>query len=575
MIHNYSTEEAVRSCPNECVDVLITANPPSGAPISFPSFVVLSANVSGAVIHYTTNGTEPTLASPIYTEPIQVTSPNFGIRARAFIDGCPPGPIANIQYSNTSFPLVFSYACDTPDNAGQWDDFTPNGTTDHHWQLQFTLSGATTIKRLELYQLDGDGNWTTGQVWSTDSPINPVELEDEFGVFPLLLFIAAVQQHTDYQSSLGSFGAGTHTWDLYGDTVIAAGGLFRIDIFLGDDTKLSQTVTGETCVSTPPICPPPATPTVTGKCDGKIDVTFSGTVGRDYIIYKKSDICSSEGWEEAASGTIDASPKTVEVSGLVDGCLYQFYVSIDEAGCGFRDSSPSATAAPLFDPIVSIATNKTIVDPNESFTISWNSQHIGTAVCGGCLAGQVLIDNGIGCKAGNTSGSQGQSQATCGTYTYQISGCNTCGTAIASVQVEVRCAATCGPVQPDIITLGGINSAFCDEVGDCSIGSSCGAIWDGRMYLRGICNWTNGGGTAFGCLFGDPLCGYHLSQAVIQLITAIPPYWELQIDGGGGIPGGSSGGVMWIGRKLVGDTPTGVYTKTGGCASDPSTITVT
>lgn len=596
MLYDYSSNEATESgnCSNaECESPLVIVDPPSGAQLNFPTYVTLSS-IPGSVIRYTVDGTEPDSLSTTYTGPILIPSSGTVVRALAHTEDCPTGPIATAEFINPSFPFVFSYACDTPDKGGPWGVFTPDGSNDHHWQLQFTLAGATTIKRLELYQLDDDGNWTTGQAWSTDSPIHPWpdKPADEFAVFPLLLFIAAVQQHVAYQSSLGSFGVATHTWDLYGDIVIPAGGLFRLDIILGDGTKLSQTIDGTTCTATPPICPSPATPTVTGKCDGAVDVTFSGTVGRDFIIYVKSDTCSDGLWQEASNGTIDVSPKTVEIASLIQGCLHSFYVSIDEAGCGFRDSSP-ASATPLLDPSVSISSDKTVVDPNESFTISWNSNHIGGAVCGGCLDGQVSINNSIGCKAGNTPGSQAQSQSVCGLYTYQITGCNTCGTVVSSVQVEVRCVARCpcglgtgsGLAMPATVLIADSLTFMC-PVTDWDCGQpACGpasplapsggaAVWNGTLFHR-TCGSYDNFFTAIplgGCSGPGP--GTYYEIRVTIGCSSGAHKWVLSIRSGNGSAGGCFSN-WWTGEKLVGDYPDGVYTRVSGCSTHPASVTVT
>lgn len=607
MLHDYSSIEATESgsCSNaECQSAMVLADPPSGSESNFPTYVVLSSDVPEAIIRYTIDGTEPDSLSAIYTEPILIASAGVVLKALAHTADCPVGPIATVQYTNSSFPFSFSYICDTPDYGGRWFEFTPNGNNDHHWQLQFTLSALTTIKRLELYQLDTSGNWTTGQVWSTNNPINPWpdHPTDEFECFPLLVFSAAVQVWVAYQSSLGAFGAGSYTWDLYGDTVIAAGGLFRLDIILSDDTKLSQTIIAECVAVPPPPCPPPDAPTVTGKCGGKVDVTFTGTVGRDYVIYKRSDVCFGEGWDEAASGTIDVSPKTVELSGLVEGCPYQFYVAIDELGCGLRDSNSSITVIPLLSPAVTISTDKTIVDPGESFTISWTSRNIGGAVCGGCLSGQVSIDNSIGCKNGNTPGSQAQSQAVCGIYTYQITGCNGCGTAIATVQVEVRCAALCpcvavgpgsGAIMPLSVTVTSSPLSFLCPVDDwcCKSPVVCGpsncgpgpayfpsdvggTVWNGQLFLSSPCGIYRHPANQYGGCQGAPPAAGGTLYPISVIISCNGSHWTLQVVGENRSSAGCFG-EWWTGIKTTGNLPTGVYTRVSGCSPHPSSITVT
>jgi hypothetical protein len=482
--------------------------------------------------------------------------------------------VAVSTYTNPPFPCFnFCYLCDTPDNGGQWNNFTPNGTNDHHWQLRFTLDANTTIKRLEVYQLDSDGLWTTGAAWATDSPIIPPGQSDDFAVFPLLVFEAAVQQWAAYQSSLGTFGAASYTWDLYGDINVAASGQFRLDFILDDDTRVSQV--DAVCVgSCSACCSPPATPTVTGKCDGAVDVEFSGTVGRPYRIFKSSSVCESGAWEEVDSGTIASTPQTVEVSGLVQGCLYSFYVSIDEAGCGYRDSDPASAVASK-SASVSVSIDKTSVVAGESFTVSWSSSNLGGATCGGCADGE--ISTPFGCKPGNTSGSQSTSVGSCGTANYEVVGCNACGTVVASQAIEVRCTCTtCNPATiPNKITFQNptsfLRGFFTAGLPRCTPGALYfDAPWNGELFkASGVCRYGDLTTAKFG---GDnSSSGVHPALFVQNAFNAVTNKWVITIlgDSNSGSP------TYWIGEKTGGCDPTGVYAKTGGCCTGPATITVT
>lgn len=589
MIDDYKSADATGLECNECLyEPSVTFFPTPGSQIAVPSYVVLTADNPDAVIRYTTDGTTPDTLSPQYTGPISIDSPFTQIQAIAHVEECESVNVNATSYAHPPFPFVFSYACDTPDKGGSWNVWAPDGGNDHHWTLQFTLAGATTIKRLEVFQLDADGNWTGGQAWSTGNPIHPFEdTEDEFEVFPLLVFIAAVQQWAAYQSSLGSFGIGTHTWELYGDIVLAASGLFRLDIVLSDDTRLTQIINTTCSGVAPPLCPPPATPTAVGKCDGVVDITFSGTVGRPYKIFASSVDCESGTWSQVLADVIAISPQTVEITGLEAGCVYRFYVSIDEAGCGYRDSA-TATAAPTVSPSVSIAIDKTVVDPGESFELTWSSTNIGGATCGGCADGEVSLNQGLGCRAGNASEGQSHSQATCGLYTYTITGCNACGTVVASVQIEVRCTALCSGIQPDILQVQSAGVLFGD---DCADLSGCTPYecevcyhpkWDGRIYKtadREAPHYICSAGTAlttcggeqvkFGCVYTDCSedvpCMYPFKNATVDF-NAEELRWELKLF--------SCDELVWFGIKLLGDDATGVYAYNGGCASGPATVTL-
>ncbi len=555
----------------ECPEVTVTSEPVSGSSLFFPSFVVLTASNEEADIYYTLDGTEPTTNSILYSGPFEVTQAGTMIKAAASLEGCGLGETLVVLYQNPPFPGAFDYSCITPDKVGSFDVWAPNGNIDSFWQLEFTLTGNQVIKRLEMRQLSSSGGATTGIFYSTDSPVDGVD------AMPLGLFIAAVQQHTDYQSSLGTFGAATHTWDLYGEKRFSSdGGFFQFTMVLGDGSRVTA-IKRTNCnnIVNPQPCSSPAAPTAAPDCDGEVDVTFANSNPQNYKVYYQK-----VGQNEVLfqTGTTSANPQAVTVTGLTPGAQYFFRVELDFGNpCGFQSSIP-VTAVPLPDPVVTIATNKTIVDPNESFTISWTSTNIGGGVCGGCLDGQVSINQGLGCKAGNASDSQATSQATPGVYTYEITGCNTCGTATASVQVEVRNLATCS-VQPAIINVNVIPASFlCAHIPP--PGTACSAclsifpidvVWNGEVPRVSSCFWSIHavGGCDSGTLTGGSPAGSYIPFAVhCRFLGGI---WIFQI----GTQSEPVNGCFWTGEKLFGNSPLGTYTRTGGCATGPASITIT
>ncbi|KPA09371.1 conserved hypothetical protein, secreted, partial [Candidatus Magnetomorum sp. HK-1] len=69
---------------------------------SFPTQVSIICITPDAVIHYTTDGTRPDENSPIYTNPLTITSSTI-LRARAFKPGMNPGYTAHAIYEMTAF----------------------------------------------------------------------------------------------------------------------------------------------------------------------------------------------------------------------------------------------------------------------------------------------------------------------------------------------------------------------------------------------------------------------------------------------------------------------------------------
>lgn len=69
--------------------------------------IVMGCMTEGAEIHYTTDGTEPTRESELYTEPVYLTG-NFTYKAKAFADGLFDSAVC--EYSVTNMKLTSPYA---------------------------------------------------------------------------------------------------------------------------------------------------------------------------------------------------------------------------------------------------------------------------------------------------------------------------------------------------------------------------------------------------------------------------------------------------------------------------------
>ena len=86
-----------------------TATPHSGEVFS-GTMVMLSSEIPGATIHFTTDGSEPVLSSLIYRSPIAVTT-DVTIKARVFMSGMAPSETAVFSYT-VSNPGQYCYVAD-------------------------------------------------------------------------------------------------------------------------------------------------------------------------------------------------------------------------------------------------------------------------------------------------------------------------------------------------------------------------------------------------------------------------------------------------------------------------------
>jgi hypothetical protein len=82
---------------------------PAGGFYATTQTVTISCATPGATIHYTTDGSNPTAASPTYTVPISVPIPET-VRVIAVANGDVPSPVASSTYSSL---LIICLACQT------------------------------------------------------------------------------------------------------------------------------------------------------------------------------------------------------------------------------------------------------------------------------------------------------------------------------------------------------------------------------------------------------------------------------------------------------------------------------
>jgi len=82
---------------------------PAGGYYAGSQTVTLSCATPGASIRYTTDGTQPSASSTLYTAPITATLPET-VRAIAFVTGDVPSPVASSSYSSL---LIICIACKT------------------------------------------------------------------------------------------------------------------------------------------------------------------------------------------------------------------------------------------------------------------------------------------------------------------------------------------------------------------------------------------------------------------------------------------------------------------------------
>lgn len=236
-----------------CNDPVISIDPPSGSYVLAGTYIVLTTDVPGSSIYYTTNGTTPTTASALYTAPFELPVGVETIKAIGVDETCTSIVFEfTYNYSDEIADfLEFHLLCNTDDKSGVFFEFEPNGDSrDYIWDLSFSFDQDIVAKRLEIYETTPSGSWITGQAWATNNPVYPPELSGApFSIYPLVIIEAEDQLNSEYQTiAVPSVTAGPHHWKLYGQPFVPNVGYFKLVwtvVIDGVESKIYKLITNE------------------------------------------------------------------------------------------------------------------------------------------------------------------------------------------------------------------------------------------------------------------------------------------------------------------------------------------
>jgi hypothetical protein len=144
-----------------------TINPRRGEVVSGPITVVLTTEPwsYGATIHYTTDGSEPTESSPIYTGPFEI-SRTCVVRAKAFKPGLLPSFTASAAYAITDrVPTVYFHLA-ADEGSAFLDDYplvALSNPSSASVRVSYAVTGGTAIRADAGVQLRGELYFPPGE----------------------------------------------------------------------------------------------------------------------------------------------------------------------------------------------------------------------------------------------------------------------------------------------------------------------------------------------------------------------------------------------------------------------------
>lgn len=581
--------------------------PSNGTKAVFPLYVKFYSNFTDAVIRYTLDGEEPTESSVEYTAPVTVDSAGILVKAKAFLSGCPDSNIVQFSWkSYTTSTDTIQFDCDSAvaavDKAGEVIDDTtadpspalqPNGTNDFHWFLDMDHAANLAVKRIDLYHLDSNLDWTSGRMWSTDKVITPVLPWDQnktFSSFPLVVFDGAAQVNTTYSPSFGTVASGGKTYDLYGDPgvsplTVGISDYYSLVIFLTDGSQITVMRKASGCIATAGIgCPNPEL-TLVPLCGGEVRADFNILApARDWIlnVFTNTPFTTVNTVTGNGSGAISHTQ-----TGLTAGVQYHFsvqqqltgasYTHCDVAAGGWYSTGVSI-ATPLQDGNVVVVSDTTIIQTGGSFNIFSVTSKLsanGSLSVAPAIAGfPVVITKNL--VAATTTAVTFPATPDDTDYTFTLTGTDPCGSPVDTTIVRAEDVpddsdeAALFQTEQTLFSISGYSDSLF-PMGACL--TNCGnpgtvglTPWDGKI-VRSLPNFADSGGQGnrVNMQGRDIYCR-------VLLIGGV--HWEFYLLCYANLTQITPTTLIYAATKTYGKNPDGVYTRVSGCIATPATITI-
>lgn len=178
---------------------------------------VFMSSPQGLQVRYTTNGTEPTAGSPLYTDPLELNAGVYDVRAKCFGSQFNPSPTTQRNYTvNVVTTLALAVAnggrawMTTDENLVSWTELRPLGNTSQSYQAICASRSSGVFGKFVYVGIQGLGCYKSDDFGSTWTLMNNLASSVTCDATGQYVYVwaqgnAVLRYSSDYGASFSTF----------------------------------------------------------------------------------------------------------------------------------------------------------------------------------------------------------------------------------------------------------------------------------------------------------------------------------------------------------------------------------
>ena len=355
-----------------------TANFPDDTVVSMGSTITLSSTTPGATIYYTTDGTTPTRANTVYTQPILIDTAHKTIMAMAVKEGAPDSGVLSARYSavtgtpSSNWGSAGKYPIPTWAAQGGLASPAATLTSSDNYTVNYSITNSipSNAVHLVLYYGSSSGVGMTSDAFKDNLSLGCITLTKADGtVIPLTVNDFTLYNVRDYVNQTPYTITLDKVLESNANYAFHLSDCFHVNWYrLGKDYYWNFTTSGPDL--TPPTWPEGSQVTATNPYPTKATLIWTAATGSStvtgYNIYQNG----------TKIGTVAGTVLTYDVIGLTPNTPYTFKIEAGNMLGNWTTNGPSTsiTTAPADMTTPSWAENSSLASSNllqSSVSLTW------------------------------------------------------------------------------------------------------------------------------------------------------------------------------------------------------------